>query len=96
MGIRPEPSNTEGFNELFDMREGVFTHLAPGHTWYLDAEKGAILKLLLQQDLANCHELKIAKPIRKILLNALLDYYRLHLEHMSVINAHQIISTVLE
>jgi DNA repair protein RecO (recombination protein O) len=50
---------------------------------------------LLQANYADCHLLRMNSIQRRLLLSKLLDYYRLHLEHLPEIHSHQILQEVL-
>ncbi|WP_174316794.1 hypothetical protein [Haliscomenobacter hydrossis] len=50
---------------------------------------------LLQTNYAECTNLRLANGQRRQLLNKLLDYYRLHLEHLPEIHSHQILQEIL-
>lgn len=80
---------------FFDLMEGVFVSLVPNHLYYLDEQQSLLLQQLFNCSFETCHELKFSRQERRILLQHLLDYYRLHLEHFPEINAHQILQEVL-
>lgn len=79
----------------FDMQEGIFVTIVPGHTFYLDENFGQLLHGLLQQNIRTCHEVQMDAQKRRMLLQHLLDFYRLHLEYLPEIHAHQILQEVL-
>lgn len=80
---------------LFDMQEGVFVNTVSGHTHYMNAELSQTLSALLHCELETCHEVKMDAAHRRQLLQHLLDYYRLHIDYLSEIHAHQILQEVL-
>ncbi len=80
---------------LFDLREGSFTGGLPGHTHFLDEVKSRQLQALLDVSRAEAHRVPLGPEERRALLNDLLVYYRLHVEGMQEINAHQILREVL-
>lgn len=81
---------------FFDLQEGVFVHSVPGHPYYLDESNSRLLHALLHTERDTCHQVKMTVGQRRALLQSLLDYYRLHLEHFPEINAHHILQEVLE
>ncbi len=80
---------------VFDMQEGTFVASVSGHTHYLNEELSRTLSALLQRQLRDCHEVKMDAAHRRLLLQHLLDYYRLHIDYLSEINAHRILQEVL-
>ena len=95
LGFLPGGDFTER-TPFFDLREGVFVSDVSDHTHYLDEQLSQVMYDLLQMEMEQCHQLKLSQQGRRILLNHLLDYYRLHLEYFPKINAHQILQEVLD
>lgn len=80
---------------VFDLQEGVFADTLPSAGYCLDFELSKAFYALLQTNYADCHNLRLANGQRRQLLNKLLDYYRLHLEHLPEIHSHQILQEIL-
>ena len=80
---------------FFDLQEGVFVKDIPNHAHYLDETGSQLLSELLQCNMVHCHEVKITAAQRRILLQNLLDYYKLHIDFMPDIHSHQILQEVL-
>jgi DNA repair protein RecO (recombination protein O) len=80
---------------VFDLQEGVFCDSSPSAGYCLDLELSKAFYALLQANYADCHNLRIPASQRRQLLSKLLDYYRLHLEHLPEIHSHQILQEVL-
>lgn len=80
---------------FFDMQEGIFVVSMPMHQHYLDEDFSEIISTLLQVPVTSCHELKMNTSQRRKLLQYLLDYYRLHIDYLPEIHAHQILQEVL-
>lgn len=78
----------------FDLREGVFVDLVGSHPNFIDGQMATLLHALLQANLESCHEIKMNREERRLLLQNLLDYYRLHLEGFPEINAHLILQEI--
>lgn len=81
---------------IFDLEEGIFVPTAPGHPHFLSAEQSQIFDALLQFPPEQSHQIKISRDVRKVMLRELLHFFRLHLEQLPEINAHQILEVVLE
>lgn len=67
-------------NEIkyFDLMNGVFEQEKPSHTHYLSDDYAQLFYSLLNSDYNETGQLNLRRNTRKILLNAILDYYRLH------------------
>lgn len=80
---------------FFDLREGMFIEALPGHTYFLDEHKSRQLAELLEVNRAQAHTVSLTRADRQALLNDLLLYYRLHIEGMAEIQAHDVLRVVL-
>lgn len=78
----------------FDLREGLF---APGHTQEaqrIPPELSQILARLLDVSQEEAGQLPITRNQRNALLQHLLEYYRLHIDHLPEFQAHLILKEV--
>jgi DNA repair protein RecO (recombination protein O) len=80
---------------VFDLQEGVFADRSPAAAYCLDKELSQACYDLLQSDYPTCHEVSLSNSQRRQLLAKLLDYYRLHLEHLPEIYSHEVLGEVL-
>ncbi len=80
---------------FFDLQEGIFAD-RPAHTHFLDETFSALLYQILQCDKEHCHLVPLTSPQRRRLLNELITYYRLHIEHLPEIHSHLILHEVFE
>jgi len=94
LGFMPN-GNIEDNGSYFDLKEGTFTSSEPSHLNVLSPELAIYLDAILRTPKDKVHSIAIPKNHRKELLNGLLDYYKLHIENLSTINAHLILETVL-
>lgn len=76
LGFYPNFENNE--IKYFDLMNGVFEREKPSHTHYLSQEFAQLFFRLLNSDYNETEHFSIGRNTRKILLNAILDYYRLH------------------
>ncbi len=76
VGFYPYCDSTE--IKYFDLMNGVFELQKPSHTHYLSDDYAKLFFNLLNSDYKNADRLTIGRNNRKIILNAILDYYRLH------------------
>ena len=81
---------------LFDLREGEFTGGLPGHKYYLEEARAAQLQELLEVSRNAAHRVPLSREDRRALLDALILYYRLHLEGLQEIHSHEILRQVME
>ena len=94
LGFQPG-GDFEEATPYFDLSEGVFVPQLPAHQNYLDEQLSAIFYQLLLVPLEQAYQVKIERGQRQSLLLYLLDYYRLHLDDMQTVNAHEILQEVL-
>jgi DNA repair protein RecO (recombination protein O) len=80
---------------IFDLKEGVFSKQV-GHHHYMDESQSSLLYQLLLTDRKQCHLVKMTGPQRRRLLQDLIDFYRLHIDNLPDIHAHEILQEVLE
>jgi DNA repair protein RecO (recombination protein O) len=77
LGFYPN-KNKIGTGAWFDMKNGVFAGIEPAHGLFLSPENAVLFARLFDVDVFQLK--KIARNIleRQIVLNALLDFYRMH------------------
>lgn len=80
---------------FFDLKEGLFTSSVPNHLHYLDEQNSHLLHQLLYSNFETCHSLGFSREERRNLLLHILDYYKLHIEHLPEIHAHKVLQEVL-
>jgi len=80
---------------LFDLQEGVFIDKVPAHSHYLDELYSERIWQLLEAQIHNCHQISFSRAERQQLIRHLIDYYKLHVEHLQEINSHLILQEVL-
>ncbi|MCF8275385.1 MAG: DNA repair protein RecO [Flavobacteriales bacterium] len=82
-------------NRYFDLLEGEFTPFEPIHPYIMEDAVVEGLRQLLPTSMETFHQVKIGSQTRRILLQKLIDYYRLHLHGMKEISAHKVLEEVL-
>ncbi len=81
---------------FFDLQEGLFVESRPSHNYFMNEDSSEIFHQVLSVPSFDAiTEFKLAKPQRKRLLNDLIDYYRLHIESLTGLNAPAILREVL-
>jgi DNA repair protein RecO (recombination protein O) len=95
LGFLPAGDYSPG-TPLFDLREGEFTGGLPDHKYYLEEARAAQLQELLGVSRADVHRVALSRDDRRALLDALIIYYRLHLEGLKEIHSHEVLRQVME
>lgn len=91
LGFRPS-GVANNFTPYFHLQEGQFTDIPSHHT--LGETESLALYALGNLGIDECHTVHIPLDIRKNLLEGLLRFYYYHIEHMSTVNAHEVLETV--
>ena len=78
LGIYPNWENTNR-DKYFDMLNGEFRQNIPSLTHYLKQDESRYVKYLNRINYSNMHKFKLSRDNRNIIVNYILDYYRLHL-----------------
>lgn len=94
LGVMPD-LDYDPSRPFFDLQNGHFTQSIPPHSNYLDEQEAHLLHQLMDCSLSTVENVKMKAAQRKKMLNSLLDYYRLHLDHFGNIHAHHILSEIL-
>ncbi len=92
LGFSPGNEYREG--ALFDMREGVFTHAMPLHGQTMQPDEAALLATLLDTEVAALGTLPLNRHRRVAMLNALVEYYTLHLDSIRAVRSIAILQEV--
>ncbi len=79
----------------FNLQAGGF-EAAPAVAHHMDEALSAILYQLLRCPRQHCHQVVMTGAQRRQLLQLLITYYQLHMEHLPPIHAHTILQEVLE
>lgn len=95
LGFYPK-SNTMGNPFHFDLMEGVYRNDIPNHPYYLTKESSKMLDDFCKFKLEELSTLKYANRQRRILLDELITYYKLHVPGFKGIQSHEVLRDVLE
>jgi len=79
----------------FDLSEGEFSAAEPNHPYFMNKEISDHFVNLIDLPFALHHSLVLNNQRRKVLLQKLVDYYRLHLAGMKEITSHKVLEEVL-
>ncbi len=94
LGFLPGGEATDA-TPFFDLQEGVFCERPPAHPFFLTEKESRAAHDLLEKKLESCHEVSIERPLRKSLLDGLLQFYKLHLDRFGEVNTPEVLEMVL-
>jgi len=94
LGFQPQ-SNRSEYNRFFHFREGSFLPVFNSSDECLDATESSWFFQLMNAELNQVSLLDIPAGIRKLLLEKILHYYRLHLPGLKEIRSHEVLHEVL-
>lgn len=77
VGFAPDLSGGEG--DYFDLRAGCFVPVVPTHRDWLLPDDGRRLRLLLRLRYGSMHVLRLSHDERNRMIDAIVQFYRLHL-----------------
>ena len=93
LGFYPEMSNSKA--PYFDLKEGIFSDILPKHPLVVRGRETQLWVQLLNGTFERLTEVKISTSEKRVVLNHILDYYRLHVEGLPEINSYKILADVL-
>ena len=79
----------------FDLKDGVFCRQAPGHSLVLMEPQTSQWALVLRCRLDDLSGLTISRADRQFLTAKMIDFYRLHIDHIGELKSHQVLEEVL-
>ncbi len=94
LGFFPH-STAPGGASFFDLPEGVFSEEKPNHAHVVSPPFSEIFFQFLKYDFSDGEKIKLTRKTRQILLEKIIDYYRLHIAGMQEIKSRQVLETVL-
>jgi DNA repair protein RecO (recombination protein O) len=95
LGFYPE-RNFSSDRSCFDMREGSFIQTAPFHRDYLGMPESGFLYQFLQSDLSRQHEIKMNRKERTVLLERLIDFYRVQLGDFGPVRSLEVFRDIFQ
>lgn len=85
------------YASYLDLQEGSFTDMPPHHTNYLDAANSELTDRLFQcHDWESLGNISMNKDIRRKLLYAYLDFFKLHLPDFTELHSPPILHEILD
>jgi DNA repair protein RecO (recombination protein O) len=93
LGFYPS-ENFSGEEKIFNLREGIFQADIPGHINYVDGPLSEIFFSLLQSSLDFSAALNVPVMQKRMLIEKILEYYRLHLTGFSEMKSLRVLEEV--
>lgn len=90
LGFAPALTGSEG-KGYFDMMEGVFLNEPPAHAYYMKESETTLLKDFLKIERDSVHDLKLSRSSRSVFLHAMIDFYRIHVEHFNELKSLEVL-----
>ena len=79
----------------FDLREGQFSMVVPGHSYYLDIAISQFLYQFIHSNKETAHEITISGKQRSILIDQLIIFYKFHVESFGELKSLEILRSIL-
>jgi len=89
-----EPNNQQIDAPFFDMLNGHFCLTPPNHEHYLDKTLTATLRQLMQCESYSNNSITLNRQHRNVMLNKLLEFYKLHLPDFHTIKSAAILQEI--
>jgi DNA repair protein RecO (recombination protein O) len=92
LGIEPQNNFSSECN-VFDLQEGIFSHQVPPHANYLQLPLSGILSEILEVKPGS--SINVDAQTRSVLLEKLLEYFRLHIPSFGSMKSQAVLNIVL-
>lgn len=93
LGFAPTENYTSG--NYFDMKNGNFVASEPPHSFFLPAKKAGLFARLFNINVYSLKKIAINVTERQIILDALLDFYRLHTPNFGTLHTLDVLHSML-
>jgi len=95
LGFYPNTSETEGL-VCFDLRDGIFRVFYPDHPYYIPEKYAHVFLKLLEMDFNTLDQLQLSQVDRNILIEHIIDFYRLHQENLKHVHSFKIFKRLFQ
>lgn len=95
LGFYPKKESNENHSVL-DMQEGRFSNILPNHPYYVTGETAKFLFQIRDTKFEDSSKLNLNNKTRKIILETLITYYKIHLPSIGEFKSLEVLSVVLE
>lgn len=80
----------------FDLKEGMFIDFLPPHQQFLSEQLSNSFRGIIEPELKNYDQIKLTTNERKILLQQMLVYFRLHIEDFGDLRSYEVLETLFK
>lgn len=88
--------NNQGDNKVLDLREGIFTHSIPAHSFYMDGRQAsATAELLAVEQAVSLFRIKLNKQLRQQLLSVYEQFYLYHISDFGNLKSLPVLEAIL-
>ncbi len=95
LGFYPKKELSENYI-VFDMQEGRFSNNVPMHPYYVTGEIVELITLIQDTKFEDSDNINLNNKSRRIILETLISYYKIHLPSIGDFKSLDILSVVLE
>ncbi len=92
LGCYPTSSN----ETYFDLKEGMFVEHFPAHQQFLNEHLSNAFRAIIEPELKNYDQITLKAADRKILLQQLLIYFRLHIQDFGELRSYEILESLFK
>ena len=93
LGFYPD-TGTYSPNAFFDMQNGIFVCFKPSSSYFLNPDESAVFYRLLRMNYNNMKAFRFSGRERRLIIDRILEYYRIHLINFSEIKSLDILHEV--
>ncbi|HZL11587.1 MAG TPA: DNA repair protein RecO [Prolixibacteraceae bacterium] len=93
LGINPSGDNA-GISNFFDLQNALFVSREPFHDQFADKQSTILLSRLFDVDSSSIEKLAYTHTERRLVLEKLLEFYKIHFDHLGVIKSLEVLKEV--
>ncbi len=95
LGFYPK-NGRRSSNTVFDMQEGQFCTYVPAHLYYVTGEIADLLSIIQFTTFEDSANLNLNNKTRKLVLETLITYYKIHMPSFGDFKSLEVLSVVLQ
>jgi DNA repair protein RecO (recombination protein O) len=94
LGFMPQ-KNYSSSRKIFNLQEGLFQEEIPDHPYFMNKELSAVFFQFLSDPPDSGESIRISAKVRDLLLETILNYFKLHVPGFTGMKSHLVLHTVL-
>lgn len=94
LGINPSRDNA-GISNFFDLQSALFVSREPFHNQFADKQSTILFARLFDVDSSSIEKLDYTQHERKLVLEKLLEFYKIHFDHLGEIKSLEVLKEIL-